>query len=238
MTIDLIVHAPNKATLVAWAEAHPANSPLRQEVGAVYDTDPESPTFGDKLQEGTMQNRPGFTYCWWTGSGEMERQREQFRVSRPVAIVQGGRFGFTIPGNLPAWVDSETTARDADGNIVGTYDGQVAGYAAFVPTGALPAVGDDLDIWSGRQTIAGVVAILRFSGEFFNEDKLDAAEDEEQWMRSRIAGYIKNNGAAIKVLGINGYEMDNVKLFRPQDVMAKVSEWDVYPHQYQGGNRF
>lgn len=180
MTIDIVVHAADKAALATWAETHPAGNPLRIEVGAVYDTDPESPTFGDKLQDGEMQNRSGFTYCWWAGSGKMMR----------------------TPG-----------VYDSEGNEV------------TAPT-----------------FVNGVVALLRIHGDLFFEDKLDPDENDpdaaEQFARSKIVRYVKNNGTPIEVQGINGFLLDGVRMFRPQDVQAKVAEWNVSGHQWLGGNRF
>ena len=46
--IDLILWAPDKPTLKAWAQTHPANFPLMDEDGNA---------------------REGVAYCWWGGDG-------------------------------------------------------------------------------------------------------------------------------------------------------------------------
>lgn len=84
----------------------------------------------------------------------------------------------------------------------------------------------------------GVVALLRIYGDFFNTDRLDDAVDEEQWSRSKIVRYIKNNGALGSTLGISYYELDGVKIFRPGDVNAMLADRGVPGHEWLGGNSY
>lgn len=87
--------------------------------------------------------------------------------------------------------------------------------------------------------VNGVVAILRLHGEFFENDQLETAEETtEQWHRSKAARYIKNNGTAGTVQGINCYVLDGVRILRPQDVMGKLAEWGVPGHEFSGGNSY
>jgi len=88
------------------------------------------------------------------------------------------------------------------------------------------------------QYVAGMVALLRLSGEFFNEDRIEAEPDAEQWARSKVVKYIKDNGQIGQTGGIAYVEMDGVRVFRPSDVQAKLSEWGVPGHEWLGGNVF
>ena len=84
--------------------------------------------------------------------------------------------------------------------------------------------------------VAGLVAIIRLSGDFFSQDKLDAQPDAEQWARSKVVRYILRNGTVGQTGGIAFVEMDGVRLFRPGDVQAKIAEWGVPGHEWLGGN--
>ena len=87
--------------------------------------------------------------------------------------------------------------------------------------------------------VNGVVVILRLHSDFFEDDRLDTEEEiPEQHHRSKTARYIKNNGTADTVQGINCYVLDGVRLFRPADVQAKLTEWGVPGHEFLGGNNY
>ena len=45
----------------------------------------------------------------------------------------------------------------------------------------------------------------------------------EQWARSKIARWVRNNGTAGTVEQIPYYEVDGVRLFRPADAMPLIS---------------
>ena len=90
--------------------------------------------------------------------------------------------------------------------------------------------------------LPGYVALCRIYGSFFNTDKLDPDDTDpdklEQWTRSKVARYIKNNGTPGTVAGgaINYYELDDVRIFRPADVFAWLSARGLPHHEWAGGN--
>ena len=97
---------------------------------------------------------------------------------------------------------------------------------------------------------AGVVAILRITSQFFTEDvdgvktydalTPDEADPDkaEQWARSRVARFVKNNGTPGTAGGISYWELDGVRLYKPADVQAFLVSNDVPGHSWQGGNSF
>ena len=230
--MDLILHAPDKTTLLDFAKANG----LFVRRGVITDIDPDSPTFGEVIDPGEWVKRDGFDYCWWAGSGQLMSRPRELKATLPVDIVQGTDFGITIPGGtLPVWVDASTTAQ-IDGEVVGVYDRKQGPYAVF--SGTPPAVGTDVEIWQGVEFFPGVVALLRIYGDFFNTDHLDDAVDEEQWSRSKVVRYIKNNGTLSDFSGISYYELDGVKIFRPADVNAMLADRGVPGHEWLGGNSY
>jgi len=93
----------------------------------------------------------------------------------------------------------------------------------------------------------GSVALLRISGSFFENNKLaDQTYDEngvpqlEQWQRSNIIKYIKDNGVLGSMAGgsIPYYEIDNVRLLRPLDVEAFLAANNIPGHIWVGGNSY
>jgi len=86
--------------------------------------------------------------------------------------------------------------------------------------------------------VPGVVAIMRLYADFFNEDRIEAEPDAEQWARSKVVKYIKDNGVIGQIQGIAYAELDGVQVFRPADVVAKLAEWGVAGHEWMGGNRY
>ena len=57
----------------------------------------------------------------------------------------------------------------------------------------------------------GVVALMRIHGGFFDSDQITNPVDNEQWSRSKIARFIKNNGTPGTTAGIPWYELDSVQ---------------------------
>jgi len=93
----------------------------------------------------------------------------------------------------------------------------------------------------------GVVALLRISGEFFQNTKLaDQTYDEEgnpqleQHQRSAVVQYIRNNGTpgTMTADNIPYYEIDGVRLLRPQDVESFMSSRNIPGHIWVGGNSY
>ena len=82
----------------------------------------------------------------------------------------------------------------------------------------------------------GVVLLLRIHGEFFKDDNLTPAEDDpekdEQWARSKVVRYIKNNGTPGIVLGIRYYELDGIQVYKPEDVAEFIAARNVPDHRF------
>lgn len=79
--------------------------------------------------------------------------------------------------------------------------------------------------------LTGQVMILRIATA---DDVI--AEGTEQWQRSKIARYIKNNGILGSMSGIPFYELSNVRLFRFADVQTALASLGVPGHEWLGGN--
>jgi hypothetical protein len=91
----------------------------------------------------------------------------------------------------------------------------------------------------------GHVALLRIHSEFFDNTKLaDQTYDEEgnpqleQHQRSAVAKYIKDNGTPGTMAGIPYYELDGVRILRPQDVEAYCQANGIPGHRWASGNRY
>lgn len=87
----------------------------------------------------------------------------------------------------------------------------------------------------------GHVALLRIHSAFFEATKLaDQNEDGtlEQYQRSAVVKYIRDNGTPGTMAGINYYELDGVRIFRPQDVEAYLASNNIPGHRWVSGNRY
>jgi len=147
--LDMILWAPDKATLKTWAASHPTANPLMDEDGNA---------------------REGVRYCWWGGDG--------------------GKILKTQ----------------------GTYD----------------AEGNEL---TPPEFFAGVAVLLKV---YLDADKLADQNIDgtlEQWERSKVAQWIKDNGSSGTVQGVSYWEVDGVRMFRPDDVLAVTP----IPHTWVDG---
>jgi len=90
--------------------------------------------------------------------------------------------------------------------------------------------------------LPGFVALVRIHGAFFDGTRLEPAPDDpeasEQWARSAVAQYIKNNGTPGTMGSIPYYQIDGVRMFRPADVTAFLAANDLPGHEWLGGNAF
>jgi len=93
----------------------------------------------------------------------------------------------------------------------------------------------------------GAVALLRIYGSFFQSTKLaDQTYDEngvpqlEQEQRSAIVKYVKDNGTpgTMTADNIPYYEIDGVRLLRPQDVESFMQSRNIPGHIWVGGNSY
>ena len=85
----------------------------------------------------------------------------------------------------------------------------------------------------------GVAALLRI---YTADDALDpgAEENPEQWQKSKVAKYIRDNGTPGSFLGgaVPYYEVDGVRLMRPADVNAWLEANNLPGHEWAGGNSY
>jgi hypothetical protein len=85
----------------------------------------------------------------------------------------------------------------------------------------------------------GVVALLHIGT---TGDAIDpgATENPEQWHRSQVAKYIRDNGIPGSFFGgaVPYYEMDSVRLMRPSDVQAWLTSEGLPGHEWAGGNAY
>jgi len=92
--------------------------------------------------------------------------------------------------------------------------------------------------------LAGVLAFIRISGEFFTSDRIipdDADPDKlEQFARSKVVRYLKNNGTIGTLAGgaLKYVEFDGVRIFRPNDVQALLASKNLPGHSWLGGNAY
>jgi len=93
----------------------------------------------------------------------------------------------------------------------------------------------------------GHVALLRIHSSFFDATRLaDQTYDEEgnpeleQHQRSAVVKYIRDNGSFGTMAGgtIPYYELDGVRILRPQDVEAYLASNNIPGHIWVGGNRY
>ena len=93
--------------------------------------------------------------------------------------------------------------------------------------------------------LPGVVALLRIHSDFFASQKLaDQAYDEngqpqiEQWQRSAVVKYIKDNGTPGTMGGIPYVNLAGVRIFRPQDVATFLAARNLPGHEWLDGNAY
>jgi hypothetical protein len=86
--------------------------------------------------------------------------------------------------------------------------------------------------------LTGVIGVLRLHSTYFDADKIDA--EGEQWARSKVVKYIKDNGTPGTVAGgaITYYELDGIRIFRPADVQAWLLANNLPGHEWVGGNSY
>jgi hypothetical protein len=87
--------------------------------------------------------------------------------------------------------------------------------------------------------VAGVVALLHIGT---TGDAIDpgATENPEQWHRSQVAKYVKDNGTLGSFFAgaVPYYDVAGVRLMRPSDVTAWLSSEGLPGHEWAGGNTY
>jgi hypothetical protein len=75
----------------------------------------------------------------------------------------------------------------------------------------------------------------------YRDDDVLAATGE-QFVKSKVAKYIKDNGVFGRTSAANGnipyYELSGVRIFRPQDVETWLAANGLPGHQWVGGNQY
>lgn len=105
---------------------------------------------------------------------------------------------------------------------------------------AHPEYDEEGNLLKGPVHMPGVVALARIHASFFDGDKIEPASDDpekgEQWARSKLVRFIRENGRIGQAGGIPYAEIDGVRVLRPADVQAKLAEWGAPGHEWLGGN--
>jgi hypothetical protein len=96
---------------------------------------------------------------------------------------------------------------------------------------------------AGGGVAPGILAMMRVLPVFFDDVVTPDPESPdalEQWARSRVAQYIKNNGTQGTMLGgdIPYYELDGVRMLRPIDVELYIQSNNLIRHEWVTGNSY
>lgn len=81
--------------------------------------------------------------------------------------------------------------------------------------------------------LAGFVMIARLTN---GGDAIANPVDTEQWSRSKLAKFIKDNGVLGNIGGIPCYTVSNIRLARATDVLAFLAANNLPGHEWAGGN--
>jgi hypothetical protein len=230
--IDLILHAADRSTISTFAQTTPPANPL-----LVQDA------------EGNWVTRPGVEWSWWSGAGKLMVAKRTERAPQAVTQVADPEFGFAVGGSPPEWAKSGLYVVDDNGDTIGTFDRIQGTVAVFtLASGAtLPSVSDNLTPVSPPEFLAGQTLLLRLHSEFFENDRIipdDADPDkEEQWARSKVVKYVKDNGTGPTNFDLAGtnvpyYELDGVKFTKATTLISALKAAGIPHHEFLGGNRY
>lgn len=81
--------------------------------------------------------------------------------------------------------------------------------------------------------LAGFVMLARLGDA---ADAISSPADGEQWSRSRVAQFIKNNGTLGSIGGISCYTLSGVRMVRAADLFAWLQINNLPGHEWAGGN--
>lgn len=91
----------------------------------------------------------------------------------------------------------------------------------------------------------GVVMLLKLHTSFFERDKegdgsrFDSEGNrKDQWEYSKVVKWVKNNGTPGTMGGITYYQVDGIRLFRPQDVEQFLADNDLPGFCWVDGNSY
>lgn len=131
---------------------------------------------------------------------------------------------------------------DADGNVrPGVDHCWWAGDGKMMKTKAV--IDQNGNVVTPATYITGFVMLLRIHTVMYEATKLTPAEGEtEQWHKSGVVKYIKDNGTPGTTSAANGsipyYELSGVRIFRPASVEAWLAANDLPGHIWVGGNNY
>ena len=147
----------------------------------------------------------------------------------PTGKADFGTFARNNPPNDPL-LDSEGNTRE------GVRYCWWAGSGKFMTKkGTYDQDGNEL---TAPEFLPGHVILLRIDTQFWPEDKIAEQNEDgtlEQWARSKVVRYIKNNGTLGTMAGIPYYELDGVRIFRPQDVQTWLDAKGLPGHVWRRG---
>jgi hypothetical protein len=121
---------------------------------------------------------------------------------------------------------------DADGNVRDGID-----YCWWAGSGKLMTQAGTYDSEGTELTppnfLPGVVMLMNINR---SDDQIDEGQSE-QWHKSKLARYIRNNADSTGTMGgITYYQKNGVRLFRAQDVFAWLAANNLPSHEWLGGN--
>lgn len=80
--------------------------------------------------------------------------------------------------------------------------------------------------------LAGFVLLARITSA---ADTINGG-DEEQWSRSKVAKYFKDNGTVTTIGGLPCVTLSGVQMIEPEDLFAWLSTNNLPAHEWAGGN--
>jgi len=97
---------------------------------------------------------------------------------------------------------------------------------------ASPVLDKDGNVTTPPTFLSGFVMLLRITDI---RDKLTNGNGE-QWSRSKVAKYIKDNGVLGTIGGISCYTISNVRMVKASDLFQWLANNNLPGHEWAGGN--
>lgn len=96
---------------------------------------------------------------------------------------------------------------------------------------------DGMTVTTPPTYLTGLVVLCRIHGALRDADRIANPVDQQQWSRSRIAKWIKDNGTLGTIGGLPCYTVNSVRLLRAADVFAWCAAHGMPGHEWFGGNQ-
>lgn len=124
---------------------------------------------------------------------------------------------------------------DSDNNPVPGCDlAWWAGDGKFMTTP--PVLDKDGNVTTPATYMAGFVVNCRIHSDAAKDDRIEGGKGE-QWSRSKVAKWVKDNGTLGSIGGIPTYTVNSVRLFRAADVQGWLDSKGLPGHEWAGGNQ-